>query len=560
MRRLKVDVRELSWKLERLDGRGYKAYKQLLGLAIEYEGAEAVFTRVQGDPFATPSIVELHVQLSKLQLPPSLLEGPGEVAFTDYVCRVVYRASLGLRRRRGSGYSGYMGYPRPGPWILKRSSVEVKGGTLIVRLYVGLPARGRRILGREAKAMLTDGVSKLIREVLGIREKVRELEGHIKNYLDQEYIRGWLERNDYMFFIGDGSILPRESSISEKPMRDAIATRSPDSLRVTMRLPSGRIVQGMAVPRGLLLITGGGYHGKTTLLEAIQQGIYNHIVGDGRELVVSRRRTLLVKAEDGRIVSHVDISGFIGRLPGGVDTSDFSSVDASGSTSMAASISEALEAGAEVILIDEDTSATNLLFKDDVMDNIIRDDPIKPLSTRVRELIDLAKVGVVIVSGSSSSFIEPADWVILMSNYVPSDITREAKSILRSRSAPQKRDYKLPRQRVFRGIRRLVKIRARGFKLVAQYRDGEKFELDLTYYPRIVEEGQVKTIACILEKLSHVERTATIPDLIEQVNEMMSRRGFESFTHPVPPDLTVVDGFDVVWVLNRLYNTVFTQK
>ena len=60
-----------------------------------------------------------------------------------------------------------------------------------------------------------------------------------------------------------------------------------------------------------------------------------------------------VRAEDGRPVTGLDISPFINNLPRGRDTCQFSTEDASGSTSQAANIMEALEAEATSLLVDE---------------------------------------------------------------------------------------------------------------------------------------------------------------------------------------------------------------
>ena len=287
-------------------------------------------------------------------------------------------------------------------------------------------------------------------------------------------------------------------------------------------------------------------------MEAIQEGIYNHIKGDGREYVVSRKYTVMVRAEDGRIVTNVDISSFIINPPGHTDTSKFSSLDASGSTSMAASINEVIEAGAELLLIDEDTSATNLLFKDKVMEEIIVKEPIRPLCLQVKSLVKKTGIGVVVIASASSSFLGSADKIILMEDYVPKDITSRVKKMT---NVTRELEYKLPRNRMFHGIRRLRKVRAKDYKIVAEYNDGTVFELDLAYYPRIVEKGQVKFIAQIVKKLSRPRKPLPIPRLVDYINRLICEKGFKAFVDLIPPDLTMVDGFDVVWVLNRLYNS-----
>ena len=553
-----ISLSELKRLIRSIDGRGYGAYKRLKGLVVSYEIAKLRFTKVQGDPHAPPSIAEVVIPFRTHKLPEDLLKPEYMTPLTDFIARELYKITRSIRRKCGSGYSCYVGVPQPGPWILRRSCAEFEGRDLILRFYVGLPARGRRVLGSQAVALLLEGIPKVIKHVVRLRARASEIRDHIMNYIDQEYMRKWLYERRYVAFVGNGSILPRESSISEKPMRGAVPFKSPEALEEAIELPSGRVVKGMALPEGLTVVTGGGYHGKTTLLEAIQEGIYDHVAGDGREFVVSRKYTVLVKAEDGRIVSHVDISSFISRLPSGEDTADYVSLDASGSTSMAASISEAIEVGAEVLLIDEDTSATNLLYKDEVMSELIPDDPIKTLDSQVRDLIRKTGVSVVAVMSASSSFLGIADKVIRMRRYLPEDITHLARDRGRY-SSSQQASYRQPKWRIFRGIEGLKKLKSSGYKLVAEYANGERFELDLSYYPRIVEKGQVKFIACIMKKLRSLRNPMSVRELVSYINNLISEEGFSAFVEPVPPDLTEADGFDVVWVLNRFYRALFTQ-
>ncbi len=545
-----MSPRELKEILWRLNNKGYGAYKVLKNRTIKYDFGEARLTKVQADPHAPPSFLEISIPYRVHGFDKAMLENAKP--FTDFLARELFKATLKFRRKCGLGYSCYIGVPKPSPRILHRSCVEVNGTEIILRIHVGLPARGRRVNAAMATDLLLERVPKVVSMILSLREREREIEKHIQNYLDQQFLRKWLEKNDLMFFVGNGSVLPRESSLSERPLKPAVPFSSPKTLELKVRLPSGKEISGMGVPRGLTVITGGGYHGKTTLLEAIQDGIYDHIEGDGRERVVSRRYTVLVKAEDGRIVSHVDISSFIRNLPSKENTEDYSSLDSSGSTSMAASINEAVELGAEQILIDEDTSATNLLYKDEVMEKVIMNEPINTLSSQVEDLMRKARLGITTIISASSSFLGLADRVILMDNYRPIDLTGKVNA-----GRAKSMSYKTPRRRKFLGIRGLKKLKSAGYKLVLSYTDGERFELDLTYYPRIVERGQVRFASEIIKRLSSKE--IQVSEIVKYVNERFEKEGFSAFVKPVPPDLTEVDGFDIAWMLNRIYRAEFRQ-
>ena len=559
MIRLVLSMRELKELLRKIDGKPYSRYKSLRGKIILYDNAKAILTKVQSDPHATPSVIEVVIPKEIHKLPKEILINEPKTPIEDFICRRLYEITKKLRRKCGDGYSCYLGIPRPGPWILKRSSVEIKGLELILRFYIGLPAKKRRILGNEATKLLLKDIPKVIDYIVKVNNDVEKLKRHIELFKDQEYLREWLYSHGYTVFIPNNSILPRESSISQKPLTNAIPFISPKELEVCIDLPSGKHVCGMALPEGIIVITGGGYQGKTTLLESIQDGIYNHVLGDGREYVVSRRYTVVVRAEDGRIVNNVDISNFIKELPSS-DPSNFRSLKASGSTSMAASISEYLELGVELLLIDEDTSATNLLFKDEIMDKVITNEPIRPLSLLAKELVLKSNTSLIIVTGASSSFLPKANRVILMDRYIPKDITINIKKFGITAQKLPKCTFKLPKTRFFKGIRDVKKVRSKGFRLVITYSDGSKYELNMGFNPRIVEEGQVKFIASIIAWLCKKNIKGYVRDIVGLINDLMRSRGFSAFVSPVPPDLTIVDGFDVMSTINRLYRSMFDIK
>lgn len=213
-------------------------------------------------------------------------------------------------------------------------------------------------------------------------------------------------------------------------MKHAVPFVSPESLRVTLDLPNRGSISGMGIPLGVTLIVGGGFHGKSTLLQALERGVYNHIAGDGREYVITDASAVKLRSEDSRSISNVDISLFIHDLPGKSDTTSFSTADASGSTSQAANVIEGIEAGTSLFLIDEDTSATNFMVRDELMQRVVADseEPITPFISRVRDLYEKLGISSILVAGSSGSYFHVSDTVIQMKEYVPYDITERAKT------------------------------------------------------------------------------------------------------------------------------------
>lgn len=248
---------------------------------------------------------------------------------------------------------------------------------------------------------------------------------------DQQAIREKLLELGLAAFVADDSVLPRESGISSKPMKQSVKFVSPETMRVTLELPHRGKITGMGVPKGITMIVGGGYHGKSTLLNALELGVYNHIAGDGREYVIADETAQKLRSEDGRFIKNVDISMFINDLPNGRDTKDFSTADASGSTSQAAGIVEAVEAGSRLLLLDEDTSATNFMVRDAFMQKVVSPDkePITPFLSRAEDLYEKAGISTILVAGSSGAFFHIADTVIQMDQYEPVDITEKAKNL-----------------------------------------------------------------------------------------------------------------------------------
>ncbi|WP_245521895.1 ABC-ATPase domain-containing protein [Staphylothermus hellenicus] len=556
--RVYLVVDEIGVFLGRFAGRGFGYYKSLRNVVFDYDGVKAYFTRIQSDPYAPPSVFQIVVpgKIHGLKL-----KGYGKndyLALSDYLYRRLYSESVKYRRKCGSGYSCFLGVPKPSPIMIYRSGAEIVGEDIVLRIFIGLPASGRRILVKPLNHILSVIIPRIInkfRNMYRCEEEIWERILYLRDYL---YIQKLLEEENAVAFIANNSVLPRESSISQKPLANAVPFRVEDRFSREIRVPSGKTVYGLIIPRGLTVITGGGYHGKTTLLEALQDGIYPHIPGDGREYVVSRPRTVLVKAEDGRFIHRVDISSFIKKIPGGGDTRDFISRDASGSTSMAASINELVEVGVDNILLDEDTSATNLLYKDEYMSKLLYDDPITTITQLARSFTEKTRTNLVIVSSASSILLSKAGFIILMRNYKPTIRSRKEMGLVDK--LPDKQ-YIPPRERrVFRGIRGVKKIRAKGSKLILKYVDGIVFELDLKNNPRIIENGQVKMIATILKWIIREKINGSTRELVETINNVFREKGFRGFTSMVPPDLGWVDGLDVAWTINRLYNVVFEKR
>lgn len=422
------DLRRL---LTSIDRKSYPAYKSAQG-SYDFGNYHLSIDHVQGDPFASPSKVSIFVPCQKAGYPAEYFNQIWKkTALEDYLIRQFGKEIAQFNfKARGSGKSGLIATSIPGPQILSRTACDCTKTGITARFEVGFPANGRTINSGELIRILFDFLPQCIQRVFFYSKRnPKEVKAVIDLAEDQQFIREELKRLHLIAFVADGSVLARESGVSSRPMKDAVRFSSPESQKIALNLPHKGQIFGMGIKEGITLIVGGGYHGKSTLLKALELGVYNHIAGDGREYVITDETALKLRAEDGRSINHVDISLFINDLPNKKDTKNFSTPDASGSTSQAAAVIEGWESGSRVFLIDEDTSATNFMLRDELMQNIISRDkePITPFIERARDLYQQAEISTIMVAGSSGAYFYIADTIIQMDCYHPLDITKTTK-------------------------------------------------------------------------------------------------------------------------------------
>lgn len=556
-------MKSLRQKLLQLEGQGYKAYRLLQG-TYQGTGFKLHLDHIQGDPFASPS--RLRVELTHSFPPEWYGTKWRKIALEDFFAREVAK---GIKKwplvPKGSGKSGLIHIDAPGQEILPRTAVRVREKQVEVRLSVGLPAQGRKILGREAVKLLCEAVPTIVKEAL-VKYNPTALIKHLELVEQQQAIRRYLEEKGYVAFVANGSILPRERGGSSRPLKEgAVPFQSPPSLEVEIPVPHGAPIKGMAIPQGITLIVGGGYHGKSTLLKALERGVYNHVGGDGREFVLTHTTAVKVRAEDGRRVEKVNISPFINNLPFGKDTLRFSTQDASGSTSQAANIMEALEAGSQVLLIDEDTSATNFMIRDGRMQELVGKDkePITPFVDKVRQLYEDYQVSTILVLGGSGDYFPVADLVIMMDEYRPLDVTEKSKKIaaqyptLRRQEGGSSFGRFTPRIikkesfNAFRGVRE--KIAVKGLHTILY---GTQ-TIDLSYVEQLVDSSQTQAIAWMLKYIAEnlADGASTLPQILDRLYEQVEKRGLEvisPYQGSHPGDLALPRRQELAAALNRL--------
>lgn len=531
-----TELREL---LNRIDHRSYPAYKDTRG-AWQFDGYLLSIDHVQGDPFAAPSKVSVRVPGKLAGFPTELYdERHKRIALQDFLIRQFSRQVQAFTfKAKGSGKSGLLSVSHCGQEILERTACEIdKNGMVIVRMEIGFPANGRTINARELIKILFEFLPGCVKKSLYYRafdEKTVQKNKELS--VDQQFIRKELKRLNLAAFVANGSILPRESGISDRPMKNAVPFTSPVSMEVTLELPYHGSLTGMGIKRGITLIVGGGYHGKSTLLKALELGVYNHIVGDGREYVITDDTAMKIRAEDGRSIKQVDISMFINNLPNRKDTVHFCTEDASGSTSQAANVVEAMETGASLLLIDEDTSATNFMIRDELMQRVVhrKSEPITPFIDRVQELSKNRGISTILVAGSSGSYFHKADQIIQMDHYLPRDITDSAKKEAADFPLPEEPLSPAPEPSYIRTVKSdnsfrkndRIKIKTQGKDSVLINRD----TIDLRYVEQLTDTEQLGTLGQLMKyaQLHLFDNKRTLGDSAEELWKILQQKGISA--------------------------------
>lgn len=537
-------MKSLKSFLETIDGKNYGSYGTLRRKSFEDAGHVLRFEHIQGSPGASPaSVCSIHLKKTDLGLQKQFISNRyRKIAAKDYILRAFNNGvNEHTRRNRGSQGSGSFQPPELPPQVLERNIIVFDRDHIRLHFRVSLPGSAdNRVLGRQAVDMFLLELPQVIESVsASLKTRTERLKAHCHRVEDMLTLQAQLEAYHLAAFIADGSILPRASGISEAPLKEgAIPFWSPEEEAVVLDLPNRKKVRGLGIRKGVTVLIGGGFHGKSTLVEALARGVYPHIPDDGRECVVTDASATFICTEDGRSVSGVDISGFISNLPGDVDTRRFITGNASGSTSEAAAIVEAVLSGSRLLLIDEDSSATNFLIRDSNMRHLIPEDPIIPLFDRVRELYEKHGVSTLIVSGGSSDYVGAADHVIAMRDYLPVSMTGQTRTM--NFPAPVKPSAPLiieDRRQLLpdnftpsyqaKRIGKTIPVRIKPLRLYEKILEYGNSRLDLTSLKTLVDADQVLAVGYALllarnrfshDHLSPTQLASRIDTCIENEN------------------------------------------
>lgn len=553
---------QLRQQLSSIHRKSYPAYKTLKGI-YDFKHFLLSIDHVQGDPFASPSHLSVQVPAKIAAFPAFCFSAKNiRIAVQDYILRKFsQQLSIYNFKAKGSGKSGSISTSVCGQKVLERTACEISSDFVTVRFTVGFPANGRTINAFELEKILFEFLPSCVEKSLLYKNlSPKAVESVVFLAEDQEFLRQELKKRQLVAFVANHSILPRESGISQKPMKNAVPFQSPASLETEFTLPHRGKIKGMAIPQGITLIAGGGYHGKSTLLTALEDGVYNHIAGDGREFVLTDSSAVKLRAEDGRFIKDVDISLFINDLPNGKDTHCFSTLDASGSTSQAAGIVEGMEAGSTLFLLDEDTSATNFMVRDGFMQQVISRDkePITPFLERAPQLFSKAGISTILVAGSSGAFFHIADTVIQMDRYQALDITEKVKKLCSDYPLPPSSvpSFYMPSSK--RVMSSTKKASYKDFKIKCHGKDSfsiGKDTVDLRYIEQLTDKEQTAALGELLRYAQEylVDGKRTISEIISVLQNKIEKDGFSAFfgNSYIPYDLAVPRIQEIFSCFNR---------
>jgi len=557
---------DLRQHLLRIDGRGYKAYKEIKGV-YSYPFFTFHVDHVQGDPYADPSKLRVLVPLTTAAFPADTYHNQSRrEGLCSFLADQFSKAARSRSSRRGTGKSGFIQIDGPGQEILSRTSVLIFSNHVEARFKVGLPASGRRILGKEAAKMLCEGLPEIVtRSLLFKNCDESSLRSWVEVAEDADCLRDELTRRRLVAFVANGSVLPRYSGVNDRPLNQGVVVpfKSPASFEVEVTLPNRAAITGMGLPEGVTLVVGGGFHGKSTLLKALEVGIYNHKPGDGREMVVSLPSAVKIRSEDGRRVTGVDITPFINNLPFNQDTGFFSTENASGSTSQASNIIESIETGAKLLLIDEDTAATNFMIRDHRMQQLILKDkePITPFIDRVRQIYNEHGVSTILVIGGCGDYFDVADTVISMEDYAPRDLTAEAKQIASRHRAERKEEggknfgqithrIPLPGSINPRKGAKEVSIKTHDLRTVAFGAE----TIDLDAVDQLVDRSQTRAIAdaILYARTKYMDGSRSLTEVLDLVLKDIEKKGLDILSPFTVGDYAEFRSIELAAAINRL--------
>ena len=578
----------LKAQIDSLKDQPYQAIQKINGV-FQFPQYDFYFIRIQGSPGANPaSIAAINCSIAASEIPQSFFQSScNRLALADFLIR---RFNLAIaqfaKQNRGREGSGSFYTIELSQKMLERDSVLFSEKDIELRFIFSLPGKksGRgQFDAEQAWIMFEQELQNIVEYSLFYKNYDKAARQLLEKYSEiqntRQQIKNFLAEKGCCVFINNGACLPRQSGVDDKPSSKDKTTRfqSPLSLQVNIPLADNKSIQGMVIREGVTCITGGGYHGKSTLLQAIQAGVYAHIPGDGREYIVTRDDAFFVSAEAGRSIKNVDISPFIGLLPNGISTQSFTTDNASGSTSQAANIVEAVQSGSGLLLFDEDSSACNFLIRDDLIKKVLgaTADPIKPLYSSLRSFWQQKGISMIFVVGGLGAFLQKADLCLLMENYQCKDITVKVRKKLGKIIEDEDTalsffaDRKLSADNfdpvyINQRLQKKIVERIKPLRNAPRQLEYGMDLINLEALPQIAESAQVLSVGYCLLKIRAAMQTHESPEEIsyclDWLYQKLEKQGLSFLQPDYPGMLSMPRKYEVTAAINRIRSLKIVEK
>jgi predicted ABC-class ATPase len=552
------DKLEFYTILGEIDGREYVDLARLMG-DYDFNRYIVKISNVPQSAEETGLSVVVRVTHAVAGFPEGLISSPiRRTALEDLLTRKLAAAIEGQATFDGNGVARRrIVAPRPGQKILPRSTVQITDDFTDVRLSVLIPTQRGRLDGQAFQTVFFDDLPMVVQDALiYCNMDTAEVEVFVGLMEDADQLRQSLPARGLIGFVASGSLVARLPG-SDQPDVAAERTITVDpSLLVSLDTPHRGAVEGLGINSGITLILGDAFSGRIELMRALASGIYNHVPGDGREYIVTMPDSVYIPAEPGRSVHRVDIGSLLPE-------EDYSTASAGACHAQAATLIEALEAGARVILLDEADACPGFLGGDDRVDRLLGNaSGITPLSARVRQMAQELGVSTIVAGNVSvSSFIPVADTILAVRDGVITDITREAKDAFDGVSVAAVPEYDFTR--LIETARWVVpsSIDASigrhdgviGIEDGWQIRFG-RYTIDLGSNCQIADAQQALTLGLIIEyaRQRYLDKARPMRELLDLVERDLSMEGLEQVTRELRGDLARPRRYEIAAALNRL--------
>jgi len=544
--------------LKEVDGREPVDLTRLLG---DYDFNRYVVKITQA-PQGTDEIqlpVVVRVTHSVAGFPEKLLSSPiRRTALEDFLTRKLSAAiesqatfdASGTARRR-------IILPRPGQKILPRSTIQITDEFTDIRLAMLIPTQRGRIDGIALQSVFFDDLPMIVQEaLLYCNMDSTEVESFVGLMEDADDIRQSLAQRGLVGFVGSGAMIDRAPG-TDVPSYESERTLVIDpALQISFDTPHHGSISGVGITSGVTLILGDMFSGRIELMQALASGIYNHIPGDGREYIVTMPDTVYIASEPGRSVHRVDLGCFLAEQ-------DYSSISAGPYHSQAASLIEALEVGARVIIMDESDSCPGFFGGDDRVQSLLGErEGIASLASRARQLAQELGVSTIIGGHAAvASFIPIADTILSIKDGVITNITKEAKASLSSIPEPSVPPYDFTQlietarwvipSSIDASVGRMdgvIHVEDTGTVTFGRY----TIRLGITH--QVADIQQTLTLGLIIEyaRQRYLDKPRPLRELLDLVERDLSTEGLEQITREVRGDLARPRRYEIAAALNRL--------